>query len=187
MKLVTLKNDSDLAQAIEAVKKKHSVYFTNNKISDLQITELVEKLIKKAPASTDTSGATFLTGSSIGEIKKESAVKLGGKLAPINSTPSYKSGNNLSDKGKGGFEPSTKPKNDDWEFDNFEQDEDNEIDYNTANLNKLSKEELQKHKDRMDVLFSKNNKKPGDAGFVYDKQENFQPKKISDWDEDDDF
>lgn len=67
-----------------------------------------------------------------------------------------------------------------WAFDDVE---DEEVDYTTANLNKLSKDELQKHKDKMDVLFNKNQKKPGEAGFIYDKQEEFQPEEENEWDE----
>jgi len=38
------------------------------------------------------------------------------------------------------------------------EDDDEEIDYNHTNLNKLSSEELKKHKDKMTVLFNKNQK-----------------------------
>ena len=36
----------------------------------------------------------------------------------------------------------------------------------------------------MDVLFSKNQKKPGDPDFVYDLQEDFNPREENEWDED---
>ena len=59
-----------------------------------------------------------------------------------------------------------------------------DVDYNTFNLNKLSNEELKKHKDKMEKKFLANAKKPGDAGFVYDKQEEFHPQEENDWDMD---
>jgi len=72
-----------------------------------------------------------------------------------------------------------------WAFDDLEDLEEDEekLDYNNENLNKLSKEELQKHKSKMDVLFNKNQKKPGQSGFIYDKQEEFIPKDENEWDE----
>lgn len=65
-----------------------------------------------------------------------------------------------------------------------EDDDDLEVDYDTANLNKLSNEQLQKHKQKMDIEFAKNQKKPGDPGFVYDVQEEFNPQEENEWDED---
>lgn len=35
----------------------------------------------------------------------------------------------------------------------------------------------------MDVLFNKNNLKPGDPGFVYDKVEEFEPTEDNEWDD----
>ena len=58
---------------------------------------------------------------------------------------------------------------DDW----GELDED--IDYNKKDLNKLSRSEVEKHKKEMDVEFNKNALKPGDAGFVYEKEVDFVP------------
>lgn len=66
----------------------------------------------------------------------------------------------------------------------WDLDDEEEVDYQTTNLNKLTPEECQKHKDKMDVLFKKNFIKPGDPGFVYDKQEEFDPKEENEWDED---
>jgi hypothetical protein len=36
----------------------------------------------------------------------------------------------------------------------------------------------------MDLLFNKNQKKPDDPDFVYDKQEDFEPHEDNDWDDD---
>ncbi|CAK9062891.1 unnamed protein product [Durusdinium trenchii] len=43
-----------------------------------------------------------------------------------------------------------------------------EIDYHEANLNKLSDDELARHKARMNSSFLANQMKPGDNGYVYD-------------------
>ena len=104
-----------------------------------------------------------------------------GSFAPINSNLSYKPNGFNSGKGQ-----DTQKAKRDWDFEDLEGSEEEDIDYNKVNLNKLSKEEVQKHKDKMDVLFNKNNKKPGDPGFVYDKQEEFQPELDNEWDEEDD-
>ncbi|EAR93493.1 hypothetical protein TTHERM_00424610 (macronuclear) [Tetrahymena thermophila SB210] len=80
-------------------------------------------------------------------------------------------------------------KDDEDEEDQEDQEEDEDeddykIDYNNYNLNKLSNEELQKHKDRMEVLFKKNNLKPGDKGFQYNIEQDFNPDESNEWDED---
>mmetsp|Transcript_53845 Transcript_53845/g.125862 ORF Transcript_53845/g.125862 Transcript_53845/m.125862 type:complete len:283 (-) Transcript_53845:29-877(-) len=49
------------------------------------------------------------------------------------------------------------------------------LDYDVVDLNKLSDEELNQHKARMDVQFLKNQRKPGDPDFVYDVQVDFEP------------
>lgn len=61
-----------------------------------------------------------------------------------------------------------------------------DINYDNFDLNKLSTEELKKHKDRMEIGFRKNSLKPGDPGFKYDKQETFDPTESNDWDMEDD-
>ena len=53
--------------------------------------------------------------------------------------------------------------------------------------NKLDKEQLDKKKKQMDVVFVKNQKKPGDRDFLYDTQEDFHPNKNNEWDMDDDM
>lgn len=51
-------------------------------------------------------------------------------------------------------------------------------------LNKLTPEEVQKYKKRMDEMYKKNFKKPGDPGFQYDLQKNFKANLDASWDED---
>lgn len=84
---------------------------------------------------------------------------------------------------------------DDWNFDDIDktaeknknQGEEINIqdkDYQKKNLNKLSTYELAKEKQKMDVGFNKNQVKPGDPGYVYDKVVDFskQPKEDNSWD-----
>ena len=67
-----------------------------------------------------------------------------------------------------------------WDVDD---DDDKGVDYSNSNLNKLSTEELEKHKKKMDVLFMKNQKKPGDPDFVYDVRQEFHPSEKNEWDD----
>jgi len=187
LKIANLKADSDTYSTLEAIKKKHPQYFGGNKIADNQITDFIERLKKKLPGGYN--GGIFLTNNGFGENKLDSDAKVG-KLAPLAST-TPKTNNNLSsfDMNKTKTASTEKAKNDNnfWAFDDLEdlEEEDVErVDYNATNLNKLSQEELQKHKDKMSVLFNKNQKKPGEAGFEYDKQEEFEPQGDNEWDED---
>lgn len=66
---------------------------------------------------------------------------------------------------------------DDWGDDWGEEDEKekdySKFDYQNTNLNKLNDKDLAAHKKNMDKGFSKNQLKPGDAGFEYDKRVDF--------------
>ena len=57
---------------------------------------------------------------------------------------------------------------------------------NDDDLNKATDEYLEKKKEEMDVLFESNRLKPGDEGYVYDKEVDFDvgPKMESGWDSD---
>lgn len=63
------------------------------------------------------------------------------------------------------------------------------FDYKNTNLNKLTTTEIETHKKKMDENFSKNQLKPGDSGFEYDKRVEFKPstntKMDTSWDEND--
>jgi len=170
LKIAHLKSDSETMEIVEGVKKKHNQYFVGNKISDSQIKTLVEKLKKHAPTSH-------------GVINKGDNKKLGDLNTGKLSSGLYEKQNNSTKPLQNGKDKNNG--NNFWDFGEDENDE--EVDYQNANLNKLSKEELQKHKDKMSVLFNKNNKKPGDAGFIYDKQESFVPQEDNEWDDEDDF
>eukprot|EP00391_Amoebophrya_sp_Ameob2_P000246 CAMPEP_0179006370 /NCGR_PEP_ID=MMETSP0795-20121207/14506_1 /TAXON_ID=88552 /ORGANISM="Amoebophrya sp., Strain Ameob2" /LENGTH=376 /DNA_ID=CAMNT_0020701103 /DNA_START=1487 /DNA_END=2617 /DNA_ORIENTATION=- len=58
-------------------------------------------------------------------------------------------------------------------------------DYDSYDLNKLTKEEVAKHKAAMDVGFEANRVKPGDPKFVYDLRKEFRdsPTLDNDWDD----
>ena len=62
------------------------------------------------------------------------------------------------------------------------------FDYENTNLNKLSAVQIAAHKKKMDEKFHKNQLKPGDSGFEYDKRIDFTKKannKVdASWDED---
>mmetsp|Transcript_27210 Transcript_27210/g.61733 ORF Transcript_27210/g.61733 Transcript_27210/m.61733 type:complete len:205 (-) Transcript_27210:122-736(-) len=61
------------------------------------------------------------------------------------------------------------------------------VDYHEVNLNKLSTEEITAHKEKMDVMFFQNQKKPGDADYQYDKQVDFEEgTEECGWDSEDD-
>jgi centrosomal protein CEP19 len=224
MKLLKLKGDSDTYEMIDYLKNKHVQYFINNKISESQLKNLIEKL-KKRVASGGDSTSTFITTGGLTDSKKEnnSAASKLGKLAPMagNSNKTTKSNtfwesendNTTASNSKASLNLGSKPslsssagfnKKDDkkseakksgsgngfWDFEEIELDEDGKddatpkVDYSSTNLNKLSKAELDKHKQKMDVMFNKNQKKPGDNDFVYDKQEEFDPHEDNEWDED---
>jgi len=92
MKLLKLKGDSDTYEMIDYLKNKHAMYFLNNKISETQLINLIEKL-KKRVASEAASG--------FGNSKKENNAtsnKLGG-LAPLasNSNKTNTKSNNYWD------------------------------------------------------------------------------------------
>jgi len=186
MKIPLLASDSDTHSVLDTLKKKNTQYFATNKISEVQIKNFIDKLKKKLQ-STETAAENKTTG----------GIKLG-KLNPINSVKqtinTNDKGNSLANsdlnKAKGGLtlptakgtlsaEKSKKDDNGFWDFEDLDDFDDNEndveVDYDNTNLNKLSNEELQKHKDKMSVMFNKNQKKPGDKGFEYDKQQDFVP------------
>lgn len=78
---------------------------------------------------------------------------------------------------------------DDWGDNNKDDENLDNFDYNNTNLNKMSTEQIAKHKKNMDKEFVKRQLKPGDPGFVYDKRIDFNKKAgggggDDSWDED---
>ena len=52
-------------------------------------------------------------------------------------------------------------------------------------LNKLSPDEVQQYKNKMDVHFKKNQINPGDEGYLYDKRVEFTQNQDCPWDDSD--
>lgn len=177
---------------------------------------MIEKLKKKLE-NEEKSSSAFLTnvGLTLGPASNSNSNKGGNKLGPLSSLTNKKtdSDNDYDENKKlntfskplqstnkfnkqedskpiGGSKPKS---NDFWDFeeidlpDSSSNQNKNKIDYNTTNLNKLSKQEIDQHKKNMDVLFNKNKKDKDDPDFVYDVQEEFQPHEDNEWDEDLEF
>jgi len=189
MKMTQIQPDSDTLDMLDSLKKKHHNYFVGNKISDLQMKNFIEKIKKKLQGVNNTRGPHVSEG--YGENTNQTSLKF--EKQNVN-TPSKGDFLAASDLNKNKVVQNSKtptpskdkgtPGNNFWAFDDLEDfDDEQQVDYNTTNLNKLSKEELQKHKDKMDILFNKNQKKPGEEGFVYDKQEEFVPQEDNEWDD----
>lgn len=60
-------------------------------------------------------------------------------------------------------------------------------DFSKLDLNKMTPEEAQRYKKKMDEVYKNNFKRPGDPGFQYDVEKNFEANLDASWDEDDDF
>jgi len=74
---------------------------------------------------------------------------------------------------------------DDWGGEQPVQKDYSKFDYKNTNLNKLSDQELAAHKKNMDKGFNKNQLKPGDEGFEYDKRIDFSKMAAQHADQDD--
>ena len=133
--------------------------------------ELIDELKKKLPPSQSSQNVN----KSLNIFAKGAQSNSGKKLASLggisNAAKNANSSNGANQNGNG-F----------WDLDDDEEIEN--VDYQTANLNKLTPEQVQKHKNKMDVVFQKNCKKPGDPGYIYDVQEDFHPHEDNAWDED---
>jgi centrosomal protein CEP19 len=190
MKIVGLKESSDSKEVIETLQKKHSAYFTSNKLIDDQLTKLIDRLKKRLPPKKqEKEGATAgfkptfnaKANGQVDAVKANDKNAKGNSLAltsSLSSTATSKFGVSVKNTNES-TNNNNKDGNGFWDVDDDEED----VDYQTANLNKLTPEEVKKHKDKMDVAFKKNQKKPGDPDFVYDKQEEFEPIEDNEWDE----
>jgi len=65
---------------------------------------------------------------------------------------------------------------------NYSEKSDSKM-FENSQLNGLSDDELDRVKEKMDKKFSENQLKPGDNGFVYDKQVDFTPTQDCEWDD----
>jgi len=62
----------------------------------------------------------------------------------------------------------------------------NFFDYENEDLCKLTTEELQKRKDQMEKLYTKNVVNPNEKDFIYDVRKDFNEADNAEWDEDED-
>jgi centrosomal protein CEP19 len=60
-------------------------------------------------------------------------------------------------------------------------------DFSKLDLNKMTPEEAMKYKKKMDEAYKGHFKRPGDPGFQYDVEQNFEQNLEASWDEDEDF
>ena len=174
MKLLRLNQDSDINEMVDYLYKRHSFYLKESVVSRQQLANLVVRLQKrmqlKAPSKENTKPAAQAKPKA--PVQKVEPLKKKQEEAQIPSSylPS------LAQK---------KPQSDGWGDDDWGDDwgnDDNnntkaEKDYDNYDLNKLTVEELEKEKAKMDVNFEQNRKKPGDDGFEYDVRKEFaEPK-----------
>jgi len=158
-----LRPDSDPARTAIKLRCRNEALLGEDKVSFDQLVTLVKKLQEATPSLPIGTGG----GSSAGHTAASLGGAAGAAAAPADhASPSGGSGSTPSSPAGGACEspaglgrPGGIP--------------DSDIDYHTVDLNKMSTEELQEHKARMDGAFLQNQKKPGDAGFVYDVRVDF--------------
>jgi centrosomal protein CEP19 len=151
-----LRATSDPARVAEKLRQKNRTLLVEDKVSFDQLVTLVSKL--QLELGTGANGSTAATAAK---------AYSGGASASVAAA----------------VQPPAGKKPDGPESGNIYRDTPQVED---KNLNKLSDEELAKHKADMDVLFLKNQKKPGDADYVYDVQVEFpETDQPSGWDSSD--
>jgi centrosomal protein CEP19 len=212
MKVNNLESNSNTSDILDELKDNHYQYFATNKISDVQMNSFIERLKKnlqensksgassKAEVLKESQGGSGLMGKLTSLNTSAPAKQNHDRGFPLVSSDLNQNKATPTSKGLTGKDTSTTKKkeasNGFWEFDELEDLSDNGdegesgsqpgsqvFDYHHLNLNKLSSEEVQKHKNKMEVLFSKNQKKPGEEGFEYDRQEEFSPVDAHEWDD----
>ncbi|CAD8100986.1 unnamed protein product [Paramecium primaurelia] len=199
IKLMRLTNKSNTADFVQYIKKRHNSYVSNSKLLDEQLETLITRLKDKI---TDQSHRKTTDSKQQSEIGRKYANSKTPNINPFTKTQQQQPNQSSSTSKirENQFEPikahvfediNINSDDDDKnqqeeESENYQDDFESqpESDLENLNLNKLSVEEVQKFKEKMEVKYVKNLLKPGDAGFVYDRQVEFKPKKNSDWDDD---
>uniref|UniRef100_A0A7S1LUL0 Centrosomal protein of 19 kDa n=1 Tax=Alexandrium catenella TaxID=2925 RepID=A0A7S1LUL0_ALECA len=159
-----LRANSDPARVAEKLRQKNKALLAEDRVSFEQIVSLVSRLqegpLKREAAQGDKAKA-----------RKGMDDRIDNKAGGDNRNE------NIDNKASG-----------DDRFDDNVGNVGN-VDYHKMNLNKLSPEEVLKHKAKMDIAFFQNQKKPGDPGYVYDKQVDFQTDEQmdNDWDSEEDL
>ncbi|CAD8111820.1 unnamed protein product [Paramecium sonneborni] len=199
IKLMRLSSKSNTADFVQYIKKRHNLYVSNSKLLDEQletlITRLKDKLIDQSQRKTTESkqlsdNGRKNTNSKTPNINPFTKTQ---QQQPNQSTSMSKIRENQFEPVKAHVFEDININSDEDDKNQYEEESANyqddfesqsESDLENLNLNKLSVAEVQKYKEKMEVKYSKNLLKPGDAGFVYDKQVEYKPKKNSDWDDD---
>ncbi|CAD8204303.1 unnamed protein product [Paramecium octaurelia] len=212
MKLLKLKPDTPINHALEYLKKKHAMYFMNNKIPEKQLLELIGKIQKRLQMSkpnvnanatlqrptSSTRPMSSSTQASMNMSKTQSKLQKDIEDYGMSEEDLY----NYAMKNQKGKQPVLEDDDEDEDEECYDQnyeeeDSDDEITdeqykmlyqkmgYNQLNLNKMTTEELKKHKEIMESMYKKNSVKPGDKNYKYDVQKNFKPSAQNQWDMDD--
>ena len=195
MKLHALKENSNTHEFLEILKKKHAPYLANERVTDDQLicifffkTLAILFFFSLALLEKLKTGPPKKPLKEIPKPQPQAQTSKLGKLEPLGSINNKPS--SLSKPSPNDFWTKTSNTNgtkamasDDLYAEDFDDDFGGEKD---EDLNKLDTEALKQKKAKMDILFSKNQKKPGDKDFQYDVQEDFNPKFANEWDLDDD-
>ncbi|CAD8111592.1 unnamed protein product [Paramecium primaurelia] len=211
MKLLKMKPDTPANHALEYLKKKHAMYFMNNKIPEKQLLELIGKIQKRLQITkpnvnanatlqrptSSTRPMSSSTQASTNMSKTQSKLQKDIEDYGMSEEDLY----NYAMKNQKGKQPVLEDDDEDEDEEcyeqNYEEDSDDEITdeqykmlyqkmgYNQLNLNKMTTEELKKHKEIMESMYKKNSVKPGDKNYKYDVQKDFKPSAQNQWDMDD--
>lgn len=148
MKILKLKYNTKPSDALDYLKKKHYQFFMGDKISDEQIIDLIKKLQKR------------LEEAEIGADQKTS--KVGSYPFKKDTTTQNKAKDSKVQFSQNKMEVECDEYMKEQEEEEEDSDkEDEKVDYQNFNLNKLTNEELKKHKDKMEKTFQRNSLKPG--------------------------
>jgi hypothetical protein len=167
IKLMRLTPESDINEMVDYIYSRHAFYVKEEVVGRQQIANLVTRLQKRISGQPESQRA---------QPKAESKPKPAAKQV-VTENPIPNS-----------YLPSVeqkKPKaKNDWDDGGWSDNDDGDAwgdnnptkidDYNNFDMNKLTVEELQKEKAKMDVDFEKNKVKPGDTGFEYDVRKEFE-------------
>ncbi|CAD8210921.1 unnamed protein product [Paramecium pentaurelia] len=211
MKLLKMKPDTPANHALEYLKKKHAMYFMSNKIPEKQLLELIGKIQKRLQITkpnvnanatlqrptSSTRPMSSSTQASTNMSKTQSKLQKDIEDYGMSEEDLY----NYAMKNQKGKQPVLEDDDEDEDEEcyeqNYEEESDDEITdeqykmlyqkmgYNQLNLNKMTTEELKKHKEIMESMYKKNSVKPGDKNYKYDVQKDFKPSAQNQWDMDD--
>lgn len=186
MKLMRLKSDSDINEMIDYLYSRHSFYLKEEVVGRQQLANLIIRLQKRMELKSNSRPVQSKTSAPVKkapEPVKKAAEPVKKALEPVKKLPDLKqkyvpdpipsSLPSLAQK---------KPKVDDgWGNDDDDDgwgdiSSKKELDYNKDDLNKLTVEELEREKAKMDVEFEKKRIKPDDKNFEYDVRKEFVAK-----------